>query len=105
MKEPTAKEWEAIYRKRMADHEAKIAALAEKFIGKQVLARRDKQRDLWSKKQWYVHRIKHLMHSAGACHHALQRCKYDSPTYKKYDQTATELELLVDELTLELLTL
>lgn len=88
--------WEA-YHKHLAE-------LAEKYIGKQVIERRD-ELDPYHKRMWYINRIKDLMRSKGICDDRIRRCKYDSPTYKFYNVRGQELEHLADNLAMDLMDL
>lgn len=89
----------------MQAHNQQMAALAEKYIGKKEMQRGLSLPALVFKKHWYVSRIKQLMKNAGRCELRRQRCKHNTPKWAYYDTTATELELLADNLALDLLAL
>jgi len=89
----------------MEEHNRKISALAEKYIGSQEMQRGLFMADVWFRKEWYINRIKQLMFQAGRCNERLRRCKPDSLKWKHYEQTAQECELLADNLGIDLRSL
>lgn len=82
----------------MDDHNKQMNDLAEKYIGKNVMQRGLSIPDAWSKKQWYVNRIKELMFNAGKACIRQQKCKCHSPKWEYYETMQQELSLLADEL-------
>ncbi len=87
----------------MEDHERRMEALAERYIGKVNLEHGRKMSDLFHKKMWYIRRIFNLGQSAGVFKAACQRCKRtNTPTYKKYKKIVDDVEAVMEHLALEL---
>lgn len=89
----------------MAYHDVKMGLLAEKYIGKQEMARGLAISDVQSRKEWYINRIKELMFQAGRCRERLRRCKLDSATWKRHETVEQECKLLADNLAIDLMQL
>jgi hypothetical protein len=89
----------------MAEHNRKMALLAEKYIGKQEMERGLAMPDLWFKKQWYCNRIKELGVQAGRTNMRQRKCKYGSAKWQYYETIEQELLLLADNLAIELVAL
>lgn len=82
-----------------------IAALVEKYIGRQEMDRMLAMPDTRHKREWYARNIKYLMESVGISKERQRKCKYNSEKYKRYETTERESELLVDNLFLDLFDL
>jgi hypothetical protein len=90
----------------MEDHDRKMEALTEHYIGKATLDHGRSIPDLFFKKQWYANRINDLGRWEGANSQRMRRCRStESPLWKKGERIECELRQVKDHLILELIML
>jgi hypothetical protein len=90
--------------KGMEEHNRRMEALAEHYVGKNALAHGRSIPDPWVRTQWYANRIYDLGTTEGTCKAGMRRCKRtDSPTYQKYEKIGQDVQHVRDHLILEML--
>ncbi len=100
--EEAVTDWVAI----MEEHNRNIETLTLKLVGTATMNYGRNIADIFFKKQWYAKTIMRLGISIGTCKMRQYRCKStESPLWKELEDKIFDLENVVDNLILEMISL
>lgn len=88
----------------MVAHNARIAALAEQYIGHAAIAEMAGM-TVKDKKRWYCRQLRTLAATASGYRRRCVPCTYGGALWTRYDTARRDIEALLDELEMELIDL